>query len=217
MPAVRRRRPRGRRVVPRLGEAVPASTRVDRRRPRRSGPMHVRASEVDWRAGGSAGPSTSSVTGCCRGPRDGAGRPDRAGRRRREGSAGSQSTLALGESSDMSERSLLGLLLTQVAPEVRHRERDPPPLAGVDEPLLEQRVPGRRQRLRLPAEVRRHVGGRDRADRVVTSVGRARSRRRPSRAGSPAPPASRGRSGRRRTRPPARARPRARPPRRRPR
>ena len=48
--------------------------------------------------------------------------------------------------------------LAQVAPEVRDGEGDPAALAGVDEALLEQRVAGRRERLRLLAEGGGDVG-----------------------------------------------------------
>ena len=63
-------------------------------------------------------------------------------------------------------------LVAQVAAEMRHRERDPAALAGVDQPLLEQRVAGRGQRLGLPAEHAGHVGGGDRAHGVGGSASR---------------------------------------------
>ena len=62
-------------------------------------------------------------------------------------------------------------LLAQVAAEVGHRERDLAALPGVDQPLLEQRVAGRRERLRLLAQHPGHLRRRDRAHRVVRVVG----------------------------------------------
>jgi hypothetical protein len=59
---------------------------------------------------------------------------------------------------------------------VGHRERDPAAFTGVDQPLLQQGVAGRRQRLRLLPEHRGHVGGRDGLDvvQLLAAVGQRR-------------------------------------------
>src|SRR6476661_3954898 len=53
-------------------------------------------------------------------------------------------------------------LRTQEPPEVRHGERDQPPLRAVDQALLDQPVPGRRHAGRLAAQLVGDLGGRHR-------------------------------------------------------
>ena len=70
------------------------------------------------------------------------------GRRRAPLLSTCRRVLVLLSSSDAADTRSVGVA-AQVAAEVGDRERDPTPLAGVDQPLLHQRVPRRRQRLRL--------------------------------------------------------------------
>ena len=87
-------------------------------------------------------------------------------------------------------------LREQVPAEVRHRERDLPALGGEHQPLLQQAVPGGRER-------RGACGPGGRRCRMSPPARRGRRRARPSPAGTPARPGWPARTGSRRSRPPA--------------
>ena len=117
------------------------------------------------------------------------------GRRRRPGSLGDLGAARClhprGRHRGVLRPSCSGVL-AQVAAEVRHGEGDPAALAGVDQPLLEQRVAGRATATAACARARAAtVGGRHRSMSSTGSSPRSRSRRRrrPSRAGTRARPA----------------------------